>query len=106
MSTITNDQNALLPISHWPPSMPNMSSTVLAAPLGWRMNRHTTAVTNDGITYGTRNSDRTRPRPRNVVFTAIAASRPIGIQTTVVSTEKDRLIQIECSKPAELNASM
>ena len=85
--------------------MPNMSRTVFAAPLGWSMNRHTTAVTNDGITYGTRNSDRTRPRPRNAVFTAMAASRPIGIQTTVVRTEKDRLTQIECSRPAEVNAS-
>src|SRR5664280_3322947 len=87
MSTMTNAQNARSPINHWPPSMPNVSSSELAAPLGWKMNRHTVAETNDGITYGTRNSDRTRKRPRKAVLTAIAASRPIGVQTRVVRME-------------------
>ena len=70
------------------------------------MNRHTVAVTKEGNTYGIRKSERTSPRPRNRVLTARAANRPIGAMNSVVSTEKARLTQIECSNCAVLNASM
>src|SRR5438477_10468476 len=53
--------------------------------------RHTSAVTNVGITYGTRYSERTSVRPRYCVLTVRAARMPMGAMNRVVSNEKPRL---------------
>src|SRR5947208_14464526 len=49
--------------------------------------RHTSAVTNVGITYGTRYSERTKVRPRYWVLTVRAARMPLGVMNRVGSTE-------------------
>src|SRR6266568_6343348 len=53
--------------------------------------RQMSAVTNVGITYGTRYSARTKVRPRYVVLTVRAARIPMGVINRVVSNEKARL---------------
>src|SRR2546421_2557532 len=53
--------------------------------------RHTSAVTNVGITYGTRYSERMKVRPRYWVLTVRAARIPMGVMNRVVSNEKPRL---------------
>ena len=53
--------------------------------------RHTSAVTNVGITYGTRYSERTKVRPRYWVLTVRAARMPMGVMNRVVSNEKPTL---------------
>ena len=103
--TSTSDQKAASPISHCVGASPRNSRIWLAAPLGCRMNRHSVAATNAGSTYGMRNAERTSARPRKRVFSAIAASRPTGAATRVVSAAIATLIHTECSRLALPNAS-
>src|SRR2546428_818460 len=64
--------------------------------------RHTTAVTNVGITYGIRYSERTRVRPRYEVLTVRAARIPMGVMSRVVSNENARLTPSETRAEAPI----
>src|SRR5438270_4077833 len=64
--------------------------------------RHTSAVTNVGITYGTRYSERTKVRPRYWVLTVRAASIAMGVMTRVVSKEKPRLTACDVRAEASI----
>ncbi len=83
---MTSAQKLFGPLSHSPGWMPTCASVRLAKPSGSRMIRQIVPTTNAGSTYGMRNTERTRPRPRNACWVASAAAMPIGVVTTVTMT--------------------
>src|SRR6266516_878707 len=64
--------------------------------------RQMSAVTNVGITYGTRYSTRTKVRPRYGVLTVRAARVPMGVMSRVVSNENPRLTPSETRAEAPI----
>src|SRR4051794_36715771 len=104
ISTRISVQYDLGPDSHSPPVTPALASNVFTMPSGWSMVRQTVATTNDGSTYGIRNTARTTPRPRNLFWVASAAATPNGMVTIVEITANETLIHMECSRP-DWNAS-
>src|SRR6185295_4164853 len=104
ISTRISVQYDFGPESHSPPSMPTFCSSVLTMPSGCSMVRQTVATTNDGSTYGIRNTARTTARPRYRFWVATAAAMPNGTVAMVEITANETLIQMECGRP-DWNAS-
>src|ERR1043165_3014954 len=104
ISTRISVQYDFGPDSHSPPATPAFASSALTMPPGCNMVRQTVATTNDGSTYGIRNTARTQARPRYRFWVTIAAATPSGTVTTVAITANETLIQMECSRP-DWNAS-
>src|ERR1700734_1192204 len=71
-----------------------------------KSSRAISATTKVGITYGIRYNARTRPLPRKRRCTDSAASRPIGVATSVEPPENEKLIQIESPKVTPLMLGM
>src|SRR5919202_5331659 len=104
ISTRINVQYDLGPESQSPGLTPTLCNHTLTIPSGCSMVRQNSATTNDGRTYGMRNTARTTARPRYGFCVTSAAATPRGIVTIVEITANETLSQMEWPSP-DPNAS-
>src|SRR5690349_12000450 len=95
ISTRIGVQYDLGPDSQRPAEIPTSCSRLLTMPSGCSIVRQTSATTNDGRTYGMRNTARTTARPRYGFWVTRAAPTPSGIVTIVEMTANETLSQME-----------
>src|SRR5215469_7028035 len=91
-------QNALPPISQYVPPLARCraASRWSTAPVwSWKASWASSAITNPGMTYGTRYSERSTARPRNRWCTLSAAKNAIGVEMIVDNRENLTLIHTE-----------